>query len=404
MRVKKSNIISLINIVLIIILIVFTRVLDNEIVLISMLTLIGLLVIVQLILHTMLFEKLLLVYLIVLSYFMKVIYSILTLDEFYFKDSIKYKHEIKIITNSNMNIDEIINFIGSIQFGYHIIASFLYKIADIDYILVLINIVLSIISSILFYLIVKKDFGDKVALFTLIFSLFSTNILLFSSHILKDVTVLFFISFSLYLYKNNKTLFAIIIAILLIPIRIYAGIAIILGIIGDILIKKEISGFRKFLLIFITFVIGLFTLSQPISQYFISNISSFLSSYNTIDILISPFDTIFKFYFSPLLWNYSSIDNIYTILLLDSFVMLLLGISLFMFIFKIVIDKTLRSTIIIYFIPVLVHAVALGLEYGGSSDRQRVGVYFILIMFIGIGILYKKTTNLEYKKIEFETE
>lgn len=399
MKVKKRNIISFINMVLIVTLIIVMMLFTNEIIVNSMLTLIGFLIILQIILRFKLFEKLLIAYLVIFSYFIKVVYSIMTLNEFYFKDSIKYRYEIKIITNNNMTIDEIITFIGSIQFGYHIISSFFYKIADSDYILILTNIILSILSSVLFYKIVKKDFGDKVALFTLIFSLFSTNILLFSSHILKDVTVLFFISLSLYLYKNNKTLLAIIIAIILIPIRIYAGIAIILGIVSDILIQKDMSRSRKLVVVLITFGIGIFTLSQPVSQYFIKNISSFISNYNFIDILASPFDTIFKFYFSPLIWNYSSIDNVYTILLLDSFIMLMLGISLIMFIFKVVTDKTLRKTLLIYFIPVIVHAIALGLEYGGSSDRQRVGVYFILIMFIGIGILYKRTLKLEYNKM-----
>jgi len=398
MLIDRRKIISFVNIVAMLTLLAFIYFVSSETIQITLLILLGMLIIVQLIIYFKLYRNLLIIYLIILSYAVKVGYSIMTANEFYFKDSIKYKYEINIIANSDMNIEQIIHFIGSIQFGYHIISSILYKLADTDYILVIVNIILSIFSSLLFYSVIKKDFNEKVAMFTLVFSLFSTNILLFSSHILKDVLVLFFISFSIYLYKNHRIYLAIFMAILLIPIRIYAGLAIIIAIIFDILIINKISKIRK-VLIFITSSIFLsIFLSLPISRYFIDNINSFISNYSLIDIFISPFSTFIKFYFSPLIWNFNTIDSIYRILLLDSFIMLIISIYLILFILKVLSNKVLLGKLVIYIVPVLVHAIALGLEYDGSADRQRIGVYYILIMFIGIGIFYKDNFKVGLRK------
>lgn len=51
----------------------------------------------------------------------------------------------------------------------------------------------------------------------------------------------------------------------------------------------------------------------------------------------------------------------------------------------------------LYLIPIIIHALALGIAYEGGSTRQRIGVYcfIILIFVVGLFINQIRTSNIE---------
>lgn len=336
--------------------------------------------------------------LLILSFWIK---SLIALNNFrserlVFPDSLKYVNEVSIMLSSNMSLNEVITTINTIQFGYHYFLYFIFIIFSNVFAYFLVNILLFSISSLVFYKLILKDFGNKIAFWTTSMLLISTNMTLFSTNILKDVLVFTLIILGLFLYRKNRIFLSLIVGIVLFTIRIYGGASLIIAILLDLIITSNFSKIRKIILSICILIMFLIINIFSVSNYFVANISSFFTNFNILTTVIDTGVALVKFYFSPLFWNVNSLDNMYVLLVFDSLVFLFFSVFLLMFIFKFLKYKNLRAHSVVYIVPILLHAVALGLEYDGSSDRQRVGIFGFLILTYIIGVLYKEknTTKL----------
>lgn len=314
-----------------------------------------------------------------------------------FPDSLKYIEEINIIISSSMKIEDVILTIGSLHFGYHYFLIIFSLLFNNSFSFIMGNILLFSIGSLLFYKLINIDFGKRIAFITTFLLLISTNMTLFSVNILKDILVMFLIILSLYLYKKNKIVIPIIICILLFTIRIYAGASLIIALVLDIILIKKIKINKKIYLL-ISLVISFVAVSYlSVFDYFFANISTFFSNFSLIEIVLSPIRAILKFYFSPLFWNIINGEEGYIILVFDSLFFLFFSFSLILLIVKLIKYRAMRNKILVYLILIVVHAVALGLEYGGASDRQRIGIFGMLILSYVVGIFYKEEIEIQEK-------
>lgn len=307
-----------------------------------------------------------------------------------FPDTFLYLTNLQDMQYTGLGFSEIASLAGSLQFGHYYYMYGVLTVFGTTYSLYVANIFLFSLTSVMFYKIVKKDFGTKIAGVTVISFLLSTNMLLFSGHILKDSLVLFLMMLSLYTYKLSKRKYLVIIPlILLFLVRIYAGGAIVVAIVFHLLFISEISIRKKFLASMFGLLTFLGVSAFSFSTNYINIISSFVSGNSLVDMVINPIISLFKFYFSPLFWNLIVGQDHYLILFTDSFLAMLFSFAVLLFVIKFLRDKDLRKKMWIYLIPIIIHAFALGIEYGGDSTRQRIGVFGFIILTYVVGALYK---------------
>src|SRR5690606_18046780 len=134
----------------------------------------------------------------------------------------------------------------TLHVGFYYIYLFIYKLFGTELSILLTNTLFTTLSAILVYKILRERFTHKIAFITFILFNLSANMFLFGSFILKDPIVMFLIALSLFLYLNKNRMFsAILVALFLTSVRIYAGGAIILAIVCDYLIFSSISKRKK---------------------------------------------------------------------------------------------------------------------------------------------------------------
>ncbi|MEK5109894.1 hypothetical protein MHI57_24845 [Cytobacillus sp. FSL K6-0129] len=317
-----------------------------------------------------------------------------------FPDSHHYLSVLNSIKSSgDISIANVQSISGTLHVGYYYFAYLIESFTGSIYALLIANTFLISVSLLLFYKVITMDFTRRIALYTTIIGAISMNMFLFGSFILKDALVVFLLTLSLYIYKTKKNglIFALIISMLLSSVRIYSGVAIIAAIIVDKLINKKNKIKKRSKIIFLTLMLIMyFVLTKiPFTNRYITSIQNFYQDYSIVDIILSFPGTFLKFYFSPLPWNLISETSFYTWLIADSALFLLLSIGLALFVLKWFKYKELRNRFWIYLIPIIVHVVPLSLEYGGASDRQRLGVFSILILTLILGIFYKQKKNEE---------
>src|SRR5699024_9507314 len=105
------------------------------------------------------------------------------------------------------------NIAGTLHVGHYYYMLIPYYILKTPLSIIYTNTLITSISIILLHKVFKKEFGNKIANFTFIFSNLSLNVFVFGGAILKESMVIFFISLILYTLKVKKT--KIIIPILL---------------------------------------------------------------------------------------------------------------------------------------------------------------------------------------------
>ncbi|SDX79097.1 hypothetical protein [Salimicrobium album] len=337
-------------------------------------------------------------FLILISFLVKSMYSYVIYKTITspFPDSFNYLSNLEIVRQSNLSVESLTSIVGSLHFGYYYFMYIISFIFNTNYSLYVANIFLFSFSSLMFYKLLKSDFGESISKITIILFLCSFNMFLFTSNILKDSLVLFLMILSLYIYKQKKYKVLVLIpAFFLVTVRIYAGASIILAIVFDYLVFGKLTKKQKVKGVSSAIITSIVLLNLPFATNYLEKINSFLAESSVVELVVYPLVSLVKFYFSPLFWNLIAAPNVYLITFIDSFLALIFSFAVLLFIIKFFKYKDLRSKMYLYVIPIFVHALALGIEYGGDSTRQRVGVYgFIILTFI-IGLLYKKHS---YKK------
>lgn len=317
---------------------------------------------------------------------------------FAFPDSTHYINSLNImISSDNIGLDSVVKETGTLQIGYYYFIYFIYNLFKCEYAIVVANTFLTSVSCLLFYKIVNSDFGNKISFHTFIASLVSTNLFIFGSFILKDSLVLFLSILALYVYKNHqKQLLAVMLILILIcTVRIYTGFAIGAGILCDMFFNRHSSIKTRYKVTLVVVGTILFLLIMRINYFksYFELIVRYEASNSLLKLISAVPITLFKFYFSPLPWNLLESITIYTFTITDSVIFWLFSFSLLLFIFKIIKYHNLRKKLYIYIIPILVHASVLGVEYGGDSTRQRMGIFLFLILTLTIGANYKNKAN-----------
>lgn len=308
-----------------------------------------------------------------------------------FPDSFAYLSNLQKIKMSDLSINSVLSISGTLQFGYNYFMYFIVLVFKTNYSLYLANIFLFSLTGFMFFELIDKDFGRKISVISTIMLLCSTNMFLFTSNILKDSLVIFLIVLSLYIYRLSKyKLLTIIPILLLFMVRIYAGASVGLAIILNTLIFGNYSLRKKTLGISIIAVTILIVLrGYSLSNYYLIIISTFFSGSGLLQTFNSTVMGLFKFYFAPLPWNLISTPDEYLMTFTDSLLALMFSFALVLFILKFLKYKELRKKMWIYLIPIFVHALALGIQYGGDSARQRIGIYGFVILTFVVGLFYK---------------
>lgn len=335
-----------------------------------------------------------LVYLILLQFLIKSIYSynLYTTIVSPFPDTFKYLSGLEVMQQSSLDIEYVSGIAQSLQFGYYYLIFGIYKLFNTIYALYLVNIFLFSISAILYFEIIKKDFSLLIAKCSTVALLLSSNMLLFTSNILKDALVVFLIMTCFYIYKVKKNRkFTFICVLLLFTVRIYAGASVAVAILLDYFVYNWTKhSFKKKFISVSLLTLTIFVSSRvPIVGMYFGIIKSFFTEISLVDLLLNPFVAIAKMFFAPLPWNLLMNPNVYLITIFDSIVFTLFSFSIVIFIVKMFKFKELRRKMFFYLIPIYMHALALGLKYGGDSTRQRMGVLGFIILVYVVGILYK---------------
>jgi hypothetical protein len=317
-------------------------------------------------------------------------------DYLFFPDSNHYVNSVNNMMHiSNLSFNTVSGVAGSLQVGYYYFAYFIFSIFKTNYSLLVANTFLLSISLILFYKIILIDFGKKIAFYSTIIGIFSSNLFLFGSFILKDSLVIFLTIVSIYLYKKNQRfiIFAFLCVILLGTVRMYAGFGLGLALLINIYINKRKNlnlGFKVVFLIVASLVSIGFTKISIINNY-LELSQRYFSQYSIVDLITVIPISIIKFYLAPFPWNLISSPSVYTFLIIDSIIAILCSFMIIIFIYKFIKYRELRVKMNLYLIPLVVHAIVLGVEYGGDSTRQRMGIFFFLILTYTVGLFYKET-------------
>lgn len=321
-------------------------------------------------------------------------------DVVIFPDSFNYIYNLNTIIYSNdFSMTNISNIAGTLHVGHYYLMLLPYWILGTSLSIIYTNTLISTVSLLLFYRVFEAEFGRKTALFTFIFCSFSLNMLLFGGAILKEPLVLFLSSLIIYLVKVRKAplYISVLLSIVLITVRIYAGFAFLLAILFDAAFntKKRSNKVLKFFSFISVFFVISGVMSLPMASSYLDLSMNYTTNLLNPRTILNAFESILKFYFAPLPWNLISDFNAYSILMFDSVAFMLLSFSLLLFIAKLLQDRTLRSKLTFFIIPIIVHALVLGHTYGGDSTRQRSGIFVFLVLTIAIGLFYKKTKDQE---------
>lgn len=330
-----------------------------------------------------------------ITFILRSIYSYLIYQSIVspFPDSFGYLYGLKQMYQADdVSINTVSNIAQSLQFAYLYLMYWTFKVFHSTYSLYLANIFLFSVSLLLFYRSIINDFGEKVAIGTVFVSLLSMNLFLFTSNILKDSLVLFLSTLALFLYKRKKNfiLLTIVIAALF-TARIYTGMAFVLAFFIDTLVNewKVMKVYKKIGAVFSIPIIILIVISGRFTSNYVNVLQSFVSGTQIVDVFVKSPIAVFKMFFSPLPWNVSEVNYPYTITLFDSCFTVLFGFSLIMFFIKWCKYKQLRRKMHLYILPIWIHAYALGVTYDGDSTRQRIAVFFFIILIYFIGMFYK---------------
>lgn len=342
-----------------------------------------------------------LISLIVISFILKSYYAHNTYSTVLspFPDSFGYLDNLRKLTSFDSSYLLDFGFmemtVGTSQFFYYYVLYFMDFLFDNTFSFYLLNILLGSIALTLLYLIVHKDFGEKIAITTSIVATLSMTLSIFTSNILKDSLVLFLTMLIYYLYKVSDKRHLILIAVLigcLTSTRIYAGLSVLAAIGIDMLLNKY--SFKKKISKIVAVSILLLFIFVAFNFSFLSRYMSlgerFISGYSIIDIVTIIPSTIFSFIFEPYPWGvFAGNHTIYSYMQIDSALALMFSFSLIMFLYKFLKSKELRAKMYFYIFPIIIHSVALGIAYGGGL-RQKIGAFSFIILIYAVGLMYKR--------------
>ncbi|CAH0211633.1 glycosyltransferase family 39 protein [Peribacillus sp. Bi134] len=317
-----------------------------------------------------------------------------------FPDSFRYISNLKdLVTVGNLDFYTMESVTGTSQFFYYYLLYFAKYIFETNFSLYLVNIFLFSLSALLFYRIIYSEFGKRISYVSTILVILSANFLLFTSNILKDSLVLFLMILIFHIYKFGNKKHILLITLLigcLILTRIYAGFSVLAAISFDVIfnrihfknvLNKVISTLFLIAVVVIVFNFTFLSNYLTLSQEFLSN-QSLLGSILTI-----PYGLI-NMFFAPFPWGvFSGEKTTYSYVQIDSGFALLFSFTLLMFAYKFIKFKSLRKKMYLYLIPIIIHALALGIAYEGGSTRQRIGVYCFIILIFVVGLFYKPNKN-----------
>ncbi|TGB02493.1 hypothetical protein [Halobacillus salinus] len=320
-------------------------------------------------------------------------------DSFFYFDTLE-----KIRISGNLTYGSITDIAGTPQIGYSYFIYFVTELFKNDFSLYLINIFMFNVSLVLIKEVVKQDFGRKIANTLFFVSLLSGNLFIFTSFVLKDCLVLFLTTLTIYLYKNKKKPWFLLVIPLLVLTRIYAGFSIIVALAVDVLLRRKINRKTKVRAIVVGVAFGVFFLSNPILSRYKDLVIQFIMEIDVANALIVIPQAIVKMFIAPLPWNIIGDKDIYSLVLFDSIISLLFSAFLIMAVVKMFKYSDLRVRMYLYVIPILIHAAALGIEYGGDSARQRTGVMFFIILIFIVGAFNTQSTKLDDRSSGIERD
>ena len=335
---------------------------------------------------------LLLKYFISLNFIFSLLYAYYMYSNYIinFLDTLGYLSDLNRMLNSNNNsLRNVINYAGSLHIGYQYLNYFIFKIFKSEFSLYLVNIIMSKLSIILFYYHLKKRYKRNIAVLTSILLIMSMHLFIFTTNLLKDSLVLFFAMLSLYKYEkyidNKKILYLISLTIILSFLtmtRIYAGVGIALGILIDYLVANNIKIGKTRVFCFIIIIITLIIVS-PLNAYISMGIKFLGNIKLSGSFIIKMLKATISFFLSPVFWNMTKEITIYTPIILDSIFFLIYSPLIFILLLKLIINKNYRKIMCIYYIPILVHILALGIQYETGAIRQKIAVYpFIVFLYV----------------------
>lgn len=330
--------------------------------------------------------------LIVLNFLLSFIYSyhIYVNSIINFPDTLGYFNVLsKMINSGSITLAKVTEYAGTLHVGYHYLNYFIFTSFDSEIALYLVNIFMLNISILLFHYHLKGKYSIEVVNITTGLLIMSRYLMIFTSNLLKDSLILFLSMLSLYMYdkyiQERKLRQVLLIAMtlsFLTMTRIYSGVGIAAGILIDYFILNNKRIGRGKILIFIAIIVSLIFIS-PLNSHMELGIR-FLKK---IDITFSFFIRIIKstisFFLSPLFWNMTKELTIYTPIVLDSIFLLLLSPLILNSIYKVARCKDYRKMTYIYYVPILIHILALGTQYDTGAVRQRIAVYpFVILLYV----------------------
>lgn len=313
-------------------------------------------------------------------------------DYHIFPDSYGYVKILDdIVMMGTYDFNSVVLAADTLHVGFYYFYLFIYQFFNSnDLSILLVNTLMISISAILFYEVIKVRFAHRIAFVTFVLFSLSSNVFMFGSLILKDPIVIFLTALSLYLYLVKKRIFIpILLAMFLVTVRIYSGFSVIVAIVIDYLLFSQLSRKRKFWSFIGLTLLSLVMLSSPTVQSYLDLGTRFVFGASIVNVIISVPLALIKFFFAPLPWNLLSGTEVYRFLIFDSALAVLFSLSLLKFVLSWFKFKELRYKFYVFLIPILIHAFALGVEYGGDSTRQRSGIIVFLILTFVIGMFYK---------------
>lgn len=318
-----------------------------------------------------------------------------------FPDSITYVSQLDaLIASGKYDFSSVTQMTGTLHVGFHYLLVPIYKLFGNTASIMFFNALLVSIASVLLHSLVRTRFSSRAAVGTFILFSISTNMFLFGSFILRDGLIVFLTILSLYIrICYNKMALPILISLLLVSVRIYSGIGLFVALLVDFLLHREMGGKKRIWLISLSLISAFILTLSPVSQTYLGAGTRFLTGVAPLQILAILPVTLAKFFFSPLPWNVTNSENVYQSLAFDSIAISLLSFGLVLFIVKFLQSKQLRLKSYLFLVPIMVHALALGIEYDGDSDRQRSGIFAFLIMFLFVGIFHR-IDNIKARSVD----
>lgn len=344
----------------------------------------------------------------IISILLSILYSyyLYTNSIINFPDTIGYLANLNdMLSIESISLKETINLLGSLHVGYQYMNYVIFLLFKSEFALYLMNILMSKLAIMFFYYYLGKRYEKNIKILTTISLLFSVQIFIFTSDLLKDSLVLLLAMLVLYIYEQYLERgsliyigFAIILISALTMTRIYSGVGLALGIGMDYLInsKKQIDKFKIFIIGIISILI---IIISPLNSYISMGIRFVTNIELSGDLLRTILKTTISFFLSPVFWNTSQISPIYIPILLDSMFFLVFFPLLIFSLYKFATNNTYRKDVYIYILPIFIHVLALGVQYGTGAIRQRIAVYPFIILLYSSEIC-KLVSNIKKNRIE----